>query len=143
MMTFVVGVSSNAQIDFIEPLCGSGSFISKLLRTASPERISTITGVELNPRLAKAARSLWGSVAGIVEGGLLELLENSKAQVNLMVANPPYVRHHHVTAERKGNNVRASSNELGITVSQLAGLYVYFLLLAHSLTPSARTRTGR
>jgi adenine-specific DNA-methyltransferase len=138
IMKFAVSTLGSAQIDFLEPSCGSGSFISALLRTAPPERINAITGVELDPRFAKAATDLWGPVAEIVEGDFLKWSADSTVQANLVVANPPYVRHHHLNGQQKKANARACAAELGITVSQLAGLYVYFLLLTHKrLAPGA------
>ncbi len=51
-------------------------------------------------------------------------------QFNLIISNPPYVRHHHIPADAKLRLKRAVAAELGLELSGLAGLYCYFLLLA-------------
>lgn len=50
---------------------------------------------------------------------------------NLFVANPPYVRHHHLEAERKAALQRMAHNA-GVKLSGLAGLCCYFLVAAHA-----------
>ena len=49
---------------------------------------------------------------------------------NLILANPPYVRHHHIKGEKSELQKRAKE-ATGVSVSGLAGLYVYFMLIAH------------
>ena len=57
--------------------------------------------------------------------------ENGGKRVDLLVCNPPYVRHHHIERATKLRLAREAAEELGIRVSGLAGLYVYFMLLSH------------
>ncbi len=52
-------------------------------------------------------------------------------RVDLLVCNPPYVRHHHIDRATKLRLAKRAMEELGIRVSGLAGLYVYFMLLSH------------
>jgi len=47
-----------------------------------------------------------------------------------MLANPPYVRHHHLHREEKERLQALAYQMSGVNVNGLAGLYVYFLLLA-------------
>ncbi len=47
------------------------------------------------------------------------------------MCNPPYVRHHHIERATKLRLGRKVAERLGIRVSGLAGLYVYFMLLSH------------
>lgn len=131
IMRFALKIHGKQRVQFLEPSCGSGSFISALLREASAKQIGSVTGVELDPRFARAAQELWGQVADIVEGDFIEWAARTNRQASLVVANPPYVRHHHLSGTQKSKYANASARELGIPVSQLAGLYVYFLLLAH------------
>jgi adenine-specific DNA-methyltransferase len=57
---------------------------------------------------------------------------------NLLISNPPYVRHHHMTAEYKAALKRSVLERVGIRTSGLAGLYTSFLLLCDSwLEPGA------
>ena len=49
---------------------------------------------------------------------------------NLVLTNPPYVRHHHWTDEK--DRLKAQlAHSLHMEISGLAGLYCYFLLLCH------------
>jgi methylase of polypeptide subunit release factors len=49
---------------------------------------------------------------------------------NVILANPPYVRHHHMDRKDKERLQRLAFKMTGVDVNGLAGLYVYFLLLA-------------
>jgi hypothetical protein len=50
---------------------------------------------------------------------------------NLILTNPPYVRHHHLSAEDKGKFQRLASQVSDGSVSGLSGLYTYFVFAAH------------
>ncbi|MFP3938115.1 MAG: Eco57I restriction-modification methylase domain-containing protein [Phycisphaerae bacterium] len=50
---------------------------------------------------------------------------------NLVLTNPPYVRHHHLSPKDKRRLQARIAEELGLSISGLAGLYVHFLLLTH------------
>ena len=51
-------------------------------------------------------------------------------RANLILANPPYVRHHHLSREDKERLRTLITRLNGVEVNGLAGLYVYFVLLA-------------
>src|SRR5690606_13714566 len=53
--------------------------------------------------------------------------------ISLLVANPPYVRHHHLAANQKRELGALCADQLGIKPSGLSGLYLYFVLLSHRL----------
>jgi hypothetical protein len=50
---------------------------------------------------------------------------------SLLIANPPYVRHHHLDRGEKARLGMASRRAAGVEPSGLTGLYAYFLFLAH------------
>ena len=50
-------------------------------------------------------------------------------KVNLILANPPYVRHHYIS--NKLELVGKVLDKTGIKLSGLSGLYIYFILLSH------------
>ena len=50
---------------------------------------------------------------------------------NLLVCNPPYVRHHHIGAAEKQRLKAQVKQVSGIDMNGLAGLYCYFLGLSH------------
>ncbi len=120
-------------IRYAEPAIGSGAFYSALRTTFPPERIASAVGIEVDSRFVSAARSLWGeSGLCVIAGDFADLIgsEAMPARPNLIVTNPPYVRHHHLSRDRKEHLQSLVLRIAGRKVNGLAGLYVYFLLLA-------------
>lgn len=117
-------------VRFLEPCVGTGSFYSALLRVFPNDLIERATGYEIDERHAGAARKLWTESGLAVTGG--DFLDQSPPQekYNLLVTNPPYVRHHHLPRVKKERLQRLVHERLGLRISGLAGLYCYFLLLA-------------
>ncbi len=124
---------TSAPIHFAEPALGSGAFYAALLQTFSAERIGSAVGFEIDERFAAAARALWSEQGlRVVEGDFTatNVRENAGGRPNLILTNPPYVRHHHLTREQKARLQPLVRSITGVGVSGLAGLYVYFFLLA-------------
>ena len=124
---------TTGSIRFADPSVGSGSFFSAALAVFGLKRISSAVGVELDPAFADAARKLW-SDAGleVVRGDFTRVVANGScpSAPNVVLANPPYVRHHHMSREDKERLQNLTFKMTGVEVNGLAGLYVYFLLLA-------------
>ena len=121
------------KIRFIDPAIGTGSFYSALSRVCSREEIQQAAGVELDPAFADAASALWSNLGlKIIPADFTRLKPpQPDERFNLILTNPPYVRHHHLEPDDKIRLKLAIREQLGIEVSGLAGLYVYFLLLSH------------
>jgi hypothetical protein len=118
-------------VRFLDPAIGTGSFYSALLQAFPAEKIEAATGVELDPIFSEAAAALWGNTGlRIVRGDFTEQRPPSQ-RFNLVLTNPPYVRHHHLTASQKDRLRQQLAQSLTFDVSGLAGLYCYFLLLCH------------
>lgn len=121
------------RIRFADPAIGTGSFFSAALKVFGRKQIASAYGVELDPVFAETARELW-SAAGleVVTGDFTRIVANGTcpAAPDLILANPPYVRHHHLSREDKVRLQRLVEEMVGIKVNGLAGLYVYFVLLA-------------
>jgi adenine-specific DNA-methyltransferase len=126
--------AKDKDISFLEPSIGSGAFYSALLRNRDERPLKSAVGVEIDSRFVSVARKLWSdSGLEVIEGDFTTpgaLRDDYKA--TLLLANPPYVRHHHMTAEDKKRLAARVSRELGMKASGLSGLYVYFLLLSHA-----------
>ena len=122
-----------AGIHFADPSIGSGSFFSAALAVFATKRIESAVGVELDLAFCEVARELW-SDAGleVVHGDFTRIVANGfcPPSPNVILANPPYVRHHHMEREDKERLQRLVFKMTGVEVNGLAGLYVYFLLLA-------------
>ena len=115
-------------MSFLDPAIGSGSFYSALRQTFPPEAIADACGVEIDPPLAAAAKTLWeASGLRILAGDFTRLAPDRL--YNLVLTNPPYVRHHHLDRADKERLKTLIADRLGLDISGLAGLYAHFLLL--------------
>jgi len=122
------------RIRFLDPAFGTGSFYSALLDLAPRTRLQHATGYEVDPAFGKAADRLWRPTG--LELHVADFTEavppsDPGSRPNLVVCNPPYVRHHHLHRETKERLQLLVKQHLGIDVSGLAGLYCYFVLLSH------------
>ena len=128
----VIG-STPGTIRFADPSIGSGSFFSAALTVFGTKRISSAVGIELDPAFADVARNLWAkSGLEVVRGDFTRVVANGSCPPapNVILANPPYVRHHHLNREDKERLQALTFKMTGVEVSGLAGLYVHFILLA-------------
>src|SRR5262249_44932459 len=110
---------------------GTGSLFSGLLHCAEPGHIESAVGVERDPDLANTAVALWkGHGLHVIRDDFTALEPPSGVRPNLILTNPPYVRHHHLDRNEKGRLQARSRRILGRPLSGLAGLYCYFIALA-------------
>lgn len=132
---YVKSVAGNRlrAVRFADPAIGTGSFYSAALEVFGLGRIDCAVGVEFDTAFCDAARDLWASFGlEVVQGDFTRIVTGSHcpAAPNLILANPPYVRHHHLDREEKERLQSLAYRMAGVKVNGLAGLYVYFLLLA-------------
>jgi hypothetical protein len=120
-------LDKDEQVRFFDPAFGTGSFYSALLHECDGERIESATGVEVDPHYALPAIRLWKN-----SGLQIHLADFTKTdwenKWNLLICNPPYVRHHLLDAENKKRIKERTRNLTGVSLSGLAGLYCHFLL---------------
>lgn len=131
-----VGVDAlgGESIRFLDPAVGSGSFFSALTRLFG-ERVERAVGVEVDEDFAAGAAALWSNAGlGVTRADFTEQEPpaDEAARFNLVVCNPPYVRHHHLTRETKQALVKKAEQATGIKMSALSGLYCHFLMLSHA-----------
>lgn len=120
-------------VRFADPSIGSGSFFSAAIEVFGHKRIKSALGVELDPAFCEAARDLWSETPlELVHGDFTVVVASASRPPapDLILANPPYVRHHHIDRQDKERLQRLAYKMTGVEVNGLAGLYVYFLLLA-------------
>ncbi len=116
---------------FLDPAFGTGSFFGAFLQAFPKDRIEDATGIELDERFAEAASSIWQHEGlRLIQGDFTRQKPN--AAYSVILTNPPYVRHHHLTAEDKRRLGELAQSATGLRLSGLAGLYCYFLLIAHA-----------
>ena len=121
-------------VRFLDPAIGTGSFLSALLRSFPLSRISSVTGYDIDAYYGQKAIELWDyssfdfHIADFT-GTMPPQTEGEKA--NLLICNPPYVRHHHLAGNEKLRLQEIAKKITGLHFSELTGLYCYFLCMAH------------
>src|SRR3990172_8854120 len=85
------------RIRFLDPALGTGSLYSAFRRVISEERIECSAGVEIDDTLAAAAKAVWAETQlTVIRDDFTRLHAPAEgARYNLILTNPPYVRHHH------------------------------------------------
>lgn len=126
-------LAGNTPVRFLDPAFGTGSFYSALLKVFPSNAIRKAQGYEIDPLYGEPAQDLWAKT-----GLELKLSDFTKAsppededgKFNLVICNPPYVRHHHIDSDDKLRLGRMIAKRHGIKFSGLAGLYCYFLAIS-------------
>jgi len=122
-----------SKISFLDPAIGTGSFYSALLHTFSSSRIASAVGYEIDAHYADESARLWRDTS--LELHLSDFTRSKPpafdSRPNLIVCNPPYVRHHYLEGDEKRRLQCLTADISGMRLSGLAGLYCYFLGLAH------------
>lgn len=122
-----------ARVRFLDPGVGTGSFVSALWSVLGADRVESATGFEIDPAVAEESGRLWRRTALRlrVEDFTTATPRDPSELANLVICNPPYVRHHHLESAAKRAHAERVRQELGLQPSGLSGLYCYFMWLAH------------
>jgi hypothetical protein len=92
-------------------------------------------GFEKNKQIAQISNELWSGFGLETRNkdftNAIEPL-NEKDKFNLIICNPPYVRHHHLSASRKKRLINRVKRKTEIKLCGYSGLYCYFLMLSHN-----------
>lgn len=116
---------------FLDPAIGTGAFYSAFRKVFSKQQIAGAQGFEIDPHYARPAAQLWKGT-----GLDLHLSDFTRAvpaqRFNLVICNPPYVRHHHMANHEKDRLRHRTLTASGLKLSGLAGLYCHFLGLSHA-----------
>ena len=119
-------------IRFLDPAVGAGAFFSALLHAVPETRVEKAVGVEIDPQISAIAKDLWGAWGlDVIEADFTQLPFPDYPHFNLHLVNPPYVRHHHFDRAKKLYLQAKAKTAVGLNLNGLAGLYCYFLFLAH------------
>lgn len=107
---------------------GSGRFAADILRM---RRDIEIWAVDIDPLASLMTRAMLAvmkvSTARVVQADYTTLELPSADGLTAFIGNPPYVRHHQLTAEAKAWAQKAAAH-IGQRISGLAGLHAYFFL---------------
>ena len=120
------------KVCFLDPAFGTGSFYSSLNTVFPTARIEAASGFEIDEHYGKPALKLWEKTD--LDYQIADFTkQNPPAEdkkFNLIICNPPYVRHHHINAQKERLQAKALE-AANMKLSGLAGLYCYFIALAH------------
>jgi len=128
-------LSPDMPIRFLDPALGTGAFYSALRETFEHKRILRSTGFEIDSHYALPAKDLWAACPLKIHLGDFTKHAHPTTETkrfNLIVCNPPYVRHHHLSSLDKSRLREAVRLSSGIHINGLSGLYCYFLCLSHA-----------
>ena len=118
------------QVRFLDPAIGTGSFYSALLETID-RPLDTAKGYEIDPHYGEPAREFWAGSGLDIKIADFTQTQPPDDGFNLLICNPPYVRHHHLGGDEKRRLQVKSEEAAGVKLSGLAGLYCHFLALSH------------
>jgi adenine-specific DNA-methyltransferase len=126
-------MDGTSDVRFLDPAIGTGSFFSALLKVFPTDRVSGAVGYELDSHYGEPAARLWhDTILDLrLEDFTLATPSSEKGKFNLLICNPPYVRHHHIQGMEKRRLKALVREACGIDINGLAGLYCYFLCLSH------------
>lgn len=130
-------LSEQNKVRFLDPALGSGAFYAALLRVFGSKRVNDAQAFEIDPQYFQIAEQLWASTGlTLTHGDFTRAVP--QAHFNLIICNPPYMRHHHLSASMKQRLIERTQLFSGQQLSRLAGLYCHFLLQAHAwMAPGA------
>lgn len=126
MVKYVLSFNHDSDIMFLEPSIGTGVFFSALVDVAKPTKA---IGFEIDAHYYKPTKRLWSEHnLTLVQGDFFDF--EPTPDYNLIIANPPYSRHHHIENNIKRRLQSIIKREYGLEISGLSGLYCYFLILS-------------
>ncbi len=118
-----------------DPAVGAGAFFRAAKTIAKEKGLSvTLSGMDIDPAALEQA----------IEQGLIRdditrvkisdfVFQPPQEKLSAIVANPPYIRHHRISAATKELLKRLSLQTIGGILDGRAGLHVYFLIRALTL----------
>lgn len=122
-------------VRFLDPAIGTGSFYGALRRAFPIDAVQQAVGYEIDPHYGEPTIELWRDTPLVIR---LEDFTRAlpptdpEDKPTLLICNPPYVRHHHLSGAEKRYLQGLVEREAGIRLSGLSGLYCHFMCLSHT-----------
>lgn len=128
IMQYMRRLIKTKNVSFIEPSIGTGVFYSAFLDTF-PESTKHVLGFEIDSHYYNPTKNFWKDYSiDLRQEDFLD--QKPDNYFDMLVANPPYVRHHHIDSNEKIKLQEHVLRDYGIKISGLAGLYCYFMILS-------------
>lgn len=131
LLDYATTLIDKKDVYFFDPAFGTGSFYTAYLKAFGEDAQGL--GFEIDKAYYEGAKNVWKDFPSlqIENTDFTKESPQNYNPVNLLVCNPPYSRHHHISSDTKLRIQELIMKELGFRVSGLAGLHFYFMLLAH------------
>jgi len=123
-------LSSSSPIRFLDPAFGLGAFYEALRAAVPPGRLESAVAYEIDPHYGEPARTLWADAGIDIRIEDFTRTEPEAGGFDLVVCNPPYVRHHHLPGRDKVRLQDEFERRFQIRPSGRSGLYCYFLMMS-------------
>ena len=122
-------VMRNSPEHIFDPAVGTGAFFCAA--KSMYENSVQFLGSELDPLALEKAIYNGLSVSELAHVEVNDFILNPPTgPFKAIVANPPYIRHHRLSAEVKDEFKRICMHTIGATLDGRAGLHIYFLIRA-------------
>lgn len=131
---------SKKNLSFLEPAVGTGVFINALLSSIKVDSLN-VKGIEIDPVIFNSTSEIWKNYNLDLINDDFFKVKVDKELYDLLITNPPYVRHHHISKEMKAKLKGAVKDEFDIKVSSFSGLYCYFIFMSHKWLKENGTAT--
>lgn len=126
-------VASEKPDEIVDCGAGSGRFSASAARVPG---VKSVLAIEIDPLASLVLRArlsvLRIMTVSVRNEDFLRLKLPAASGKRAFVGNPPYVRHHVLTAQQKSRGQRIAAG-LGIRLSGLAGLHAHFVVAAATL----------
>lgn len=128
IMRYMRNLLKKKDVSFIEPSIGTGVFYSAFLNEFT-ESTKRVLGFEIDSHYYNPTKKFWKETP--LELRQANFLDQEPDDLfDMLVANPPYTRHHHIDSDEKIQLQEKVLKKYGIKISGLAGLYCYFMILS-------------
>ena len=118
------------KIKFGDPSLGTGTFFYALQQTFDKNHIQDSIGVEMDNEIAVSTNKRLSEFGlQVINDDFFKTKDLPKR--NLIISNPPYIRHHYLDTKKKSELRGLIRKQLGINVSGYSSLNIYFILQSH------------
>ena len=125
-------VLCNHNNTLFDPAVGAGSFFRAANKIAKENGLRVkLSGMEIDQEVLKEARASGLSATDLAGVEICDFVfQPPSKKIPAIVANPPYIRHHRIPADKKLRLKQIGMQLLGKPLDGRAGLHAYFLMTA-------------